>query len=71
MKKETALKTIAWIALAGVLFSGYLSYTEILQGTCALGTCSTTILSIPPCVYGLVMYIVVLVVSLLGINSKK
>ena len=71
MKKQTALKALFWVSLAGALFSGYLSYTEIFQQVCALGTCSTTIFSVPSCVYGFVMYLIGLVISILGIRSKK
>ena len=71
MKKQTALKALFWVSLAGALFSGYLSYTEIFQQVCALGTCSTTVFSVPSCVYGLVMYLIGLVISILGIKSNK
>jgi uncharacterized membrane protein len=71
MKKQTALKTLLWVSIAGALFSGYLSYTEIFQQVCTLGTCSTTIFSVPSCVYGFVMYLVGLIISILGIRSKK
>ena len=71
MKKQTALKALFWVSLAGALFSGYLSYTEIFQQVCALGTCSTTVFSVPSCVYGLAMYLIGLVISILGIKSKK
>lgn len=72
MNKQTALKVIFGIALIGVLFSGYLSYTEIFKQTCALGGgCSVTIFSLPSCVYGLVMYLIVLIISLVGLKSKK
>ena len=72
MKKQIALKTLFWISLAGVLFSGYLSYTEIFQQVCALGgACSTKIFTLPSCVYGFVMYIAGLIVSILGIKSNK
>ena len=71
MKKQTALKALFWVSLAGALFSGYLSYTEIFQQVCALGTCSTTVFSVPSCVYGLVMYLIGLVISILGIRSSK
>jgi len=69
MKKQTALKTLLGISIAGALFSGYLSYTEIFQQTCGLGTCSAQILAIPSCVYGFIMYSVGLIVSILGIRS--
>jgi uncharacterized membrane protein len=70
MKKEGALKAILVISLAGMLFSGYLSYTEIFRGVCSMGTCSS-VASIPACVYGFVMYLVVFVISLLGLKGKK
>jgi len=71
MKKQTALKALFGVSIAGALFSGYLSYTEIFQQVCALGTCSTTVLSVPSCVYGFVMYIVGLVISAIGLKSKN
>ena len=71
MNKQIALKTIFWISLAGILFSGYLSYTEIFQQVCALGTCSTSVFSVPSCVYGFVMYLVVFIISIFGLKSKK
>jgi hypothetical protein len=70
MKKHTALKILFWISLAGVLFSGYLSYTEIFQEVCALGTCSTEIFTLPSCVYGLVMYLAGLIISIIGLRNK-
>jgi len=75
MKKNTALKTILGISVAGILFSGYLSYTELFAGFCGaaelgMGNCSN-VFQIPACVYGFVMYILVFVISLLGIKSKK
>jgi len=71
MKKQTALKILFCISLAGVLFSGYLSYTEIFQQTCALGgSCSTKIFTLPSCVYGFVMYLIGLIISILGLRSK-
>ena len=71
MKKQTALKILFWVSLAGALFSGYLSYTEIFQQVCALGICSTTIFTIPSCVYGFAMYIVGLIISAIGLKSKN
>ncbi len=70
MKKQTALKILFWITLAGVLFSGYLSYTEIFQQTCAIGTCSTKVFTIPSCVYGFIMYLIGMIVSIIGLRSK-
>ena len=72
--KDLALKIILLISLAGVLFSGYLSYTELFAGFCGaaklgLGSC-TNVFQIPACVYGLVMYLLIFIISLLGILKK-
>jgi len=69
MKSETALKTILVISIVGILFSGYLSYSELLKGFCALGTCSN-VWGIPACVYGFIMYLVVFVIALLGLKGR-
>jgi len=70
MKKITALKAIMWLSVAGMIFSGYLSYAELALQFCAMGSC-TAVSGIPACVYGFVMYAVVFVISILGIKSKK
>jgi uncharacterized membrane protein len=75
MKKESALKIILIISIAGILFSGYLSYTELFAGFCGatklgMGAC-TNVLKIPACVYGFFMYLIVFIISIIGLNSKK
>jgi uncharacterized membrane protein len=75
VKKETALKTVAWLSVAGMLFSGYLSYTELFAGFCGaaklgMGSC-TDVGGVPACVYGFVMYLIVFIVSVLGMKSKN
>lgn len=69
MKPKTALKIILGISVVGMLFSGYLSYLELVVGTCALGTCPAVV-NIPACVYGFFMYLFVFVVSFLGLKGK-
>lgn len=77
MAKETALKVIMVISIAGILFSGYLSYYELfVPGGCgeAIVSCGTKgfdIAELPACVYGLVMYLIVFVVSVLGLRSQS
>ena len=75
MNQKGALKTILVISIAGMLFSGYLSYTELFAGFCGaaklgMGSC-TNVLSIPACVYGFFMYLIVFIISILGLRSKK
>ncbi|MEM4244609.1 MAG: hypothetical protein QW404_03720 [Candidatus Nanoarchaeia archaeon] len=70
MKKHTALKTIMVLSILGMIFSGYLSYTELFSGVCPIGGCSN-IGGIPVCVYGFTMYLVVFIISILGLRSKE
>ena len=69
MKKSTALKVILGISIAGMIFSGYLSYGELVKNTCSVGGCLYT-LGLPACVYGFVIYLIVFIISILGIKSK-
>ena len=75
MKKQTALKTVLIISILGLLFSGYLSYGELFAKSCyaaSLGLgARTNVFNVPACVYGFVMYLVVFVISILGIRSKE
>jgi len=69
--KQLALKAILGVSIAGLLFSGVLSYFEIFQQFCAFGgACSTKILTIPSCVYGFVVYLIISVVSIIGLKSE-
>lgn len=71
MKSIVALKIILIISIAGILFSGYLSYSELFAGVCAVGGGCSSIRGIPVCVYGLVMYLIIFVVTIFGLRSKK
>jgi uncharacterized membrane protein len=73
MKKEIALKIILAIAIVGMLFSGYLSYGELFGNACPLGGCAK-IAGLPTCLYGFVIYLVVLIIAITGLcceNKKK
>ena len=70
MDVRLALKIIFGISTAGVLFSGYLSYTELFLNICILGECSF-VLGLPACVYGLIMYLIIFIISLLSLRVKK
>lgn len=70
MNKQFSLKLILLIAICGICFSGYLSYNEIFNQVCVLGGSCPFVLNIPACVYGLVMYIIVGIIAVLGLTSK-
>lgn len=70
MNKNLALKIILVISICGILFSGYLSYGELIQKVCPLGGCSY-VLGMPACVYGFFMYLAVFIICMMGLTSKK
>ena len=75
MRKKTALITILIISIAGLLFSGYLSYGELFAKTCfaaqiGLGQC-TNVAGVPACIFGFFMYLIIFVVCLFGLKGKN
>ena len=58
------------ISLAGIIFSGYFSYSELFKESCYIGGCSM-LAGIPACVYGFVMYLIVFLISFIGLRAKN
>lgn len=52
-------KTLFGIALAGLIFSGYLGGTKLFTGTCALNETCPYFLGYPACFFGFLMYLVI------------
>jgi len=77
MPHKKTLQVILVLAIAGVLFSGYLSYYELFvpegcgEAIVNCGDKSVTIASLPACVYGFVMYLTILVLTALSLLNKK
>ena len=69
MKPKFALILISILTLAGVLFAGYLSYSEIFMKKCLIGNC-TVISGIPACVYGMIMFLIILIIAISGIKYQ-
>ena len=67
----TSLKIILVISILGMIFSGYLSYSELFGGVCLLEGGCTSVAKIPACVYWFVMYLIVFAVSLLGLSGRR
>ena len=59
-------KVLAIISLIGTLFASFLTYYVLTNLSCT----SLEIAGVPPCVYGLVMYLAVLILSILGASRK-
>lgn len=70
MLKQTALKIILGISIAGLLFSGYLSFFDLFKATCPVGGCKN-LLGLPTCVYGFIMYLIVFIIAIAGLKSKN
>lgn len=75
MTQKKALQTILALSIAGLLFSGYLSYYELFGGGCenTFVQCGSTfsLFDLPACVYGFLMYLVIFGVSFAGLKAKK
>jgi len=71
MEKDLALKVVLAISVGGMLFSGYLSFGELVMNVCPVGGGCSNLLGVPTCVYGFVMYTLIFLTSLLGLTSKK
>ena len=72
MTMKRALQLILGISLLGVAFSGTLTYRELCgreaAGCTAVGA-PGTILGYPACVYGLVMYLLLVAVASFGLGA--
>jgi hypothetical protein len=70
MQKKRGLWINFIFSLIGVLFAGYLSYGKLISGTCPISEGCTMLFGLPVCIYGLVMFGVLLVLSGLMLFRK-
>jgi hypothetical protein len=76
MPYKTTLQTILGISIAGLLFSGYLSYYELFspmgcsEAVISCGTKDFSIAGLPACVYGFAMYLVIFGITLASLIKK-
>lgn len=74
MTVKRILQLIFTISLIGVAFSGTLTYRELTGATalvCPSPGAPGTILGYPACVYGLLMYSILAIVSGLGLIAES
>ena len=74
MKHKTALVAIFVISIVGLVFSGVLTYQELFTlsaVSCPAPGAPGTVFGYPACVYGFFMYLIIFVISGLGLFSKK
>jgi hypothetical protein len=72
MQARRALKLVLGISLIGVAFSGTLTFRELCDGGegCRVGA-PGAILGYPACVYGLVMYLLLVGIAAFGLRTKS
>jgi hypothetical protein len=73
MTLRGALKTVFVVSLAGLGFSGVLTYQEIWGAgglSCPSPGAPGTILGFPACVYGFLMYLLIAAVSFAGLRAE-
>ena len=66
MAPLTYRKTVLFLGLAGVLFSGYLSAVKLFTTACALNESCPYFLGLPACYYGFVMFLIILFAAVLS-----
>jgi ABC-type tungstate transport system substrate-binding protein len=69
-----ALTAILVISVIGVVFSGTLTYREMCGaagGGCSAVGAPGTILGYPACVYGLVMYLLLVAIASFGLRARE
>lgn len=75
MTERMALKIVFGLSIAGSLFSGTLSYLELFCNTAtscpALAPAGAPLLSYPACVYGFGMFVVLTIVSGVGLFGRR
>jgi hypothetical protein len=76
MPYKTTLQAIFGISIAGLLFSGYLSYYELFspvgcsEAIVSCGTKEFTLAGLPACVYGFAMYLIIFGLTLTSLLRK-
>jgi uncharacterized membrane protein len=71
MTIEKYLKTAWPLAVAGVLFAGYMTGVKFFSGACAFSEPCPTLLGLPACAYGFVIFSTMLVSTVLFLLKKN
>lgn len=77
MSYKQTIQSILVISIAGMLFSGYLSYYELFvpegceDAIVSCGEKNVTIATLPACVYGFIMYSIVFALTAFSLYKNK
>ena len=64
------IKTMFWLSLAGLLFSGYLSSIKFFTSICAFSEPCPYFLGYPACYFGFGMFLIIFSSATLGVLKK-
>ncbi|MCX6709885.1 MAG: vitamin K epoxide reductase family protein [Candidatus Woesearchaeota archaeon] len=70
-KTDNIPKWLFIFAIAGVLFSGYLSARKLIMQVCAFNEGCSSFLGLPTCIYGFAMFSAILILSAILLFGKK
>ena len=65
---KTKLKLLLYISLLSIIFAAYSTIKEYVSPSCLNGICDYSLL-LPTCVYGLAMYIIIFILSLITLKE--
>lgn len=68
-QSKNRIKTVFYVSLLAIIFALYSTIKEYLLPSCLNGVCDYSLL-LPTCVYGLIMYIVIFIMSLLALKKE-
>mgnify|MGYP001597406690 CR=1 FL=1 len=74
MQTPAYVKSVLFLSIAGVLFSGYLSGIKLFTATCAFNESCPIFLGYPACFFGFGMFLVLFVAALFAVlkeNSRR
>ncbi len=70
-RNEKTPLIVALLALAGVLFAGYLSFSKIILKQCALNEGCNYLFGIPTCLIGFVLFLLIFILALLRLRDSS
>lgn len=70
MKQKELLRIILLISIFGLAFTGYLTFGTLISGSCPVNGECPYFLGYPACDYGLVMFLIIFIISLMSLVTK-
>lgn len=68
---ERSRLTILVLSIAGLLFSGYLTFTKLFSQTCSLSEGCQYLWGYPTCMYGFIFFSLLFIIGILAMVMKR